>query len=209
MPEYGRNVQKMVDYVKTLPDKEKRSEQARAVVGVMGILNPQLRDMNDFKHKLWDHVHVISNFSLDIEAPYAVPEVEALKSRPQKIELDAKALKINYYGRHIQNMAEALAQKPQNEERDEMVKALAYYMRKQYLIWNKDAVSDQTIFADMKNLTEGRLQVPDGFKMDEVQGEQVRQSYYQSKNGQQKGGLNPNGHAAARNNNKKRRKKQY
>ena len=88
-----------------------------------------------------------------------------------------------------------------------MVKALAYYMRKQYLIWNKDVVSDQTIFNDLNTLSEGQLQVPEGFKMDEVQGEQIRQSYYQSKNGQQKGGLNPNGHASR--NNKKRRKKQY
>ena len=184
MPEYGRDVQKLLQKVKTLPDKEKRSEQVRAVVHAMGILNPQLRDMNDFKHKLWDHVFVISDFNLDIDAPYPPPASESFRSAPNRIELENKPLKVNYYGRNIQNMAEALAQRKAGEERDEMVKELAYYMRKQYLIWNKESVSDQTIFNDLSMLTKGRLCVPEGFKMDEVQGDQVRQAYLQSKNGQ-------------------------
>ncbi|MCL1974288.1 MAG: DUF4290 domain-containing protein [Bacteroidetes bacterium] len=184
MPEYGRYVQKLLQKVKTIPDKEKRSEQVRAVVHAMGILNPQLRDMNDFKHKLWDHVFVISNFELDIEAPFTPPTSESFRIAPNRIGLEDKPLKVNYYGRNIQNMAEALAQRKPGADRDEMVKELAYYMRKQYLIWNKESVSDQTIFTDLSMLTKGRLHVPEGFKMDEVQGEQVRQAYLQSRNGQ-------------------------
>jgi len=202
MPEYGRYVQKLLKQVKTIPDKEKRSEQVRAVVNAMGILNPQLRDMNDFKHKLWDHVFVISDFDLDIDSPYPPPTSETFRTNPRRIDLEDKSLKINYYGRNIQNMAEALALKPAGQERDEMVMALAYYMRKQYLIWNKDSVSDQTIFHDLTMLSQGRLAVPEGFKMDEVQGELVRQAYLQSRNGQQRSGMG-GGYR-----NKKRKKKQ-
>jgi len=202
MPEYGRYVQKLLKQVKSIPDKEKRNEQVRAVVNAMGILNPQLRDMNDFKHKLWDHVFVISDFDLDIDAPYPPPTSESFRTVPNRIELEDKPLKINYYGRNIQNMAEALAQKPSGADRDEMVMALAYYMRKQYLIWNKDSVSDQTIFNDIVLLSKGRLAVPEGFKMDEVQGELVRQAYLQSRNGQQRSDLGRGGFR-----NKKRKKK--
>ena len=202
MPEYGRYVQKMLQQVKTVADKEKRNDQVRAVVNAMGILNPQLREMNDYKHKLWDHLFVISDFDLDIDTPYPIPTPETFKSAPNRIELEGKPLKINYYGRNIQNMAETLAQWPEGPERDDLVKALAYYMRKQYVIWNKDSVSDHTIFEEMATLTQGRLRVQEGFKMDEIQGEVVRQAYLQSKNGQQRGGFNFPGHR-----NKKRKKK--
>jgi hypothetical protein len=158
--------------------------------------------MNDFKHKLWDHLFVISDFDLDIDTPYPIPTPETFRSAPERIELENKPLKVNYYGRNIQNMAEALVQWPKGAEHDEMVMSLAYYMRKQYIIWNKDTVADQTIFDDMATLTKGRLRVPEGFKMDEIQGEAVRQAYLQSKNGQQRGGINYNMHR-----NKKRKKK--
>ena len=202
MPEYGRYVQKMLQKVKSIPDKEKRNEQVRAVVNTMGILNPHLREMSDFKHKLWDHLFVISDFDLDIDAPYPAPTSESFNLPPKQIPLEDKPLKVNYYGRNIQNMVEALVQKPQGAERDEMVMALAYYMRKQYLIWNKESVADQTIFNDITTLSQGRLHVPEGFRMEEVQGELVRQSYLQSKNGQQRNGVNNGGFR------KKRRKKQ-
>jgi len=204
MPEYGRHVQKMMQQVKSIPDKEKRSEQVRAVVNAMSVLNPHLRDMNDFKHKLWDHVFVISDFDLDIDAPFPPPTSDSFQTAPKPIELVNTPLQVNYYGRHIQNLAEALGKRREGPERDEMVIALAYYMRKQYLIWNKDSVSDQIIFNDMVTLSKGRLTIPEDAKLDEIQGEAVRLSYFQSRNGQQRGGLNPNGGYQR---NKKRRKK--
>ena len=203
MPEYGRYVQKMLQQVKTIPNREKRNEQVQAAVSAMGILNPHLRDMNDFKQKLWDHAFVISDFELDIDSPYPKPTSESFRCAPNRIELEDRKLRITYYGRNIQNITETLAQWPEGTERDEMVIALAYYMRKQYVIWNKDSVADKTIFDDIVTLSHGRLHVPQDLKMDEIQGEAIRQSYFQSKNGQQRGGLNPNGHR-----NKKRRKKQ-
>lgn len=165
MPEYGRHVQKMIEYVVSIPDKEKRNEQIRSVVGVMGILNPQLRDLNDFKHKLWDHVHIISDFEIDIESPYPTPTKETFSTKPNPVPLDKSPLKAAHYGRNIQNMIEMIASKPEDETRKNMVMVLANYMRQQYLIWNKDTVTEETIFKDIKELSGGRLSVPEDFHL--------------------------------------------
>ena len=115
MPEYGRHVQKMIDYVISIPDKEKRNEQIRAVLNTMGILNPQLRDINDFRHKLWDHVQIISDFKIDIDSPYPIPTKETFDTRPNSIPLQRNALKEAHYGRNIQNMIEMIAEKEEGE----------------------------------------------------------------------------------------------
>ncbi len=112
MPEYGRHVQKMIKYVKNIEDRDKRNEQIRAVVGVMGILNPQLRDLSDFRHKLWDHVQIISDFEIDIDAPYPTPTKETFENKPSPIPLEKSPLKTSNYGRNIQNMIDMVAQKP-------------------------------------------------------------------------------------------------
>ncbi len=161
MPEYGRHVQDMINYVKNIPDKEKRNEQIQAVVSVMGTLNPQLRDINDFKHKLWDHVHIISDFKIDIDSPYPTPTRETLAARPNTIPLEKTPVKASHYGRNIQNMIEVIAQRPDDEVKTYMIKTLASYMRQQYLIWNKDSVSEETIFNDINKLSDGRIVVPD------------------------------------------------
>ncbi len=161
MPEYGRHVQDMINYVKNLPDKEKRNEQIQAVVSVMGTLNPQLRDINDFKHKLWDHVHIISDFGIDIDSPYPTPTRETLAARPNPIPLEKTPVKASHYGRNIQNMIEVIAQRPDDEVKTYMIKTLASYMRQQYLIWNKDTVSEETIFNDIYKLSDGRITVPE------------------------------------------------
>ncbi len=165
MPEYGRHVQKMIEYVMSIPDKDKRNEQIRAVVGVMGILNPQLRDINDFKHKLWDHVQIISDFEIDIDSPYPLPTKETFDTRPNPVPLDKSPLKAAHYGRNIQNMVDMIAEKPDDELRKNMVMVLANYMRQQYLIWNKDSVTEETIFKDIELLSEGKLKVPEDFHL--------------------------------------------
>lgn len=162
MPEYGRHVQKMIEYVASLPDKEKRNEQIQSVVQVMGTLNPQLRDINDFKHKLWDHVHVIADFNIDIDSPYATPTRESLATAPNPIPLQKTPVKAAHYGRNIQNMIEVIAQREDDEVKTYMIKTLASYMKQQYLIWNKDSVSEETIFNDIHKLSDGRITVPEG-----------------------------------------------
>ena len=162
MPEYGRHVQKMVEYVASLPDKEKRNEQIQSVIQVMGTLNPQLRDINDFKHKLWDHVQVISDFKIDIDSPYPTPTRESLSTAPNPIPLQKTPVKAAHYGRNIQNMIEVIAQREDDEVKTHMIKTLASYMKQQYLIWNKDSVSEETIFNDIYKLSDGRITVPEG-----------------------------------------------
>lgn len=157
MPEYGRHIQQMIEYVRDIEDKEKRNEQIKSVLTVMGILNPSLRDINDFKHKLWDHVHIISDFEIDIDSPYPTPTKETFSARPNPIPLETSPLKAAHYGRNIQNMIDMVASKEEGEVKDNMIRVLANYMRQQYLIWNKDAVTEETIFADIKKLSGGRL----------------------------------------------------
>ena len=161
MPEYGRHVQEMINYVKNLPDKEKRNEQIQAVVAVMGTLNPQLRDINDFKHKLWDHVQIISDFQIGIDSPYPTPTKETLHTRPDPIPLQKTPIKAAHYGRNIQNMIEVIAAREDDEVKTYMIKTLASYMKQQYLIWNKDSVSEETIFKDIYRLSDGRITVPE------------------------------------------------
>jgi len=160
LPEYGRHVQKMIEQVKAIEDKEKRSEQMRAVVQVMGILNPQIRELNDYKHKLWDHAQVIGGYELDIDAPYPAPTPQQFEARPDVIALPGKPIKAACYGRNIENMIALIADREDDEIKKEMIRTLALYMRQQYLIWNKDNVAEETIFADIERLSDGKLKVP-------------------------------------------------
>ena len=161
LPEYGRHVQKMIEQVKAIEDKEKRSEQLRAVVQVMGTLNPQIREFNDWKHKLWDHAQVIGGFELNVDAPYPAPTQQQFEEHPDVITRPDKPVKAACYGRNIENMINLIADREDDETKHEMIRLLALYMRQQYLIWNKDNVAEETIFADIERLSEGRLKVPE------------------------------------------------
>ena len=212
MPEYGRHIQEMVEYVVNIPEKEKRNEQIRAVVAIMGILNPQLRDLIDFKHKLWDHVHIISDFRIDIDSPYPTPTKETFSTRPNIIPLNNVPLKAAHYGRNIQNMVNMIADRPDSESKNDMILVLAGYMRQQYLIWNKDSVSEEIIFRDIYELSEGKLTVPEGLHLEAIpaggasqnghshSGYQHRSNQYKNKNN------NGNSNNKKRNNNNNKRK---
>ena len=204
MPEYGRNVQKMVEYVKGIPDRDKRNEQIKAVVGVMGTLNPQLRDIEDFKHKLWDHVQIIADFDIDIDSPYEIPTRDIITSKPEAMDYIQTPISARHYGRNIENMIQVIAAKEDDEMKDAMIKALASYMRQQYLIWNKDTVSEETIYNDIKILSKGKLVVPDHIHLDHISDKEVfnRPGIMGQKEGQQR-----NQHNNRNKNGKKRWKK--
>jgi hypothetical protein len=189
MPEYGRHIQEMVEYVTSIPDKEKRNEQIRAVVAIMGILNPQLRDLVDFKHKLWDHVHIISDFKIDIDSPYPIPTKETFSTQPHPIPLNNTPLKAAHYGRNIQNMINMIAEKPDDESevKNNMILVLAGYMRQQYLIWNKDSVSEETIFKDIYELSGNKLKVPEGLHLSVLNNGGSSQGGHQHRPNQYKG----------------------
>ncbi len=160
LPEYGRYVQKMVEHVSAIEDRTKRNEQIRAVVGAMTALNPQMRELSDGKQKLWDHVYAISDYSIDIDSPYPVPQKADMTSKPDRIPLQTVPIKASCYGRNIQNMVDVVASREDDDKKREMIRLLGIYMRQQYLIWNKDSVMEETIFKDMERLSGGRLTVP-------------------------------------------------
>ena len=169
IPEYGRNVQKMVDYLKTIEDREKRNEQARAIIKVMEILNPAVHLQENYEQKLWDHLFIIADFDLDVDSPYPMPERDSMNKRPEMVPIEKKPLRASHYGRNIENMIDLVAQKEDGEQKSGMISVLAGYMKQQYLIWNKDTVSDETIFQDIEKLSDYRIKVPEGLQIAKVQ----------------------------------------
>ena len=168
MPEYGRNVQKMVDCLKSIEDREKRNDQAKAIVKVMEILNPQVHVQENWEQKLWDHLHIISGFDLDIDSPYPAPSADYLYERPAVVPLVKKPIKANHYGRNIENIIDLIAEQEDGDVKTSMIRSLAIYMRQQYLIWNKDTVADETIFQDIEKLSDYRIKVPEGIQLSRV-----------------------------------------
>lgn len=168
IPEYGRNVQKMVEYLKTIEDREKRNQQAKAVIKVMEIINPAVKLLDNYEHKLWDHLHIISGFSLDVDSPYPVPAPESLNERPQPVLIEKRPVKATHYGRNIESIIDLIASMGDGDGKTEMIRSLAIYMRQQYLIWNKDSVSDATIFQDIERLSDNRIQIPEGLTLNKI-----------------------------------------
>ena len=168
MPEYGRNVLKMVEDVKRIEDRAKRSEQARAVVRVMEILNPQVHSADNWEQKLWDHLYIMAGYDLDVDSPYPRPSPEQRKSRPEIIPLKKKPIKATHYGRNIESIIDLIASEPEGEMKTAMIRSLAMYMRQQYLIWNKDSVADTTIFSDIEKLSDYRIKVPEGLTLSRI-----------------------------------------
>ncbi len=168
LPEYGRNIQKMVNHIKTIEDNDERNKAAKTVIGVMGNLNPHLRDVNDFKHKLWDHLAIIADFDLDIESPYPWPEPESLQSKPKKVPYSQHRIGKKHYGRSIVLMINKASELEPGQEKDDLVKMIAYHMKKSYLTWNREAVTDEVIFADLKILSGGILEVNPDLKLPET-----------------------------------------
>jgi len=187
LPEYGRHVQKMIERVKGIEDKQKRNEQIQAVVNVMTLLNPSLREYPDYKRKLWDHVYVIAGYDIDIDSPYEAPTPARAASKPDPIPVDKTPIKATCYGRNIENMIDLVAGIEDETLRTEMIRNLARYMRQQYLIWNKDSVADETILKDMAHLAQGRIQIPEGLELGEVKGEFNRPRALDARSGQQFG----------------------
>ena len=168
MPEYGRNVLKMVEDLKQIQDREKRTRQAFAVVKVMESLNPQVHQQENYAQKLWDHLFIIAGYDLDVDAPYPKPSPEVVNSRPDPIPLNTKPIRARHYGRNIESILDLIANEPEGEVRTSMIRSLAIYMRQQYLIWNKDTVADKTIFQDIERLSGGRVKVPEGIELSKI-----------------------------------------
>lgn len=168
LPEYGRNIQKMIEHLLTIEDREERNKAARTVIGVMGNLNPHLRDVADFKHKLWDHLAIISDFKLDIDSPYETPTPELLLEKPKRIPYNQKPIRFKHYGHSIVLMIEKAVEMEDGEEKQDLTKMIAYHMKKSYLTWNREAVDDREILEDLVTLSKNRLKLDPELELPET-----------------------------------------
>lgn len=157
IPEYGRHIQKLVDHCMTLESKEDRNTMALAIIDVMGNLQPHLRDVPDFKHKLWDQLFIMSKFELDVEAPYDKPLKEELQAKPEPLAYPKSASKYRFYGNNIQTMIDTALTWEEGDAREALYFAIANHMKKCYLNWNKDTVEDTVIFDHLKELSLGKI----------------------------------------------------
>jgi hypothetical protein len=153
LPEYGRHIHKLVDYIVNIKDPEERNKATRALINIMGNLNPHLRDVADFKHKLWDHLAIISDFKLDIDSPYPVPTIAILTEKPRIVPYNQGSITYKHYGKVLERMVKKATEMPDNDEKKVLIEALANIMKKQYLTWNREAVNDSNIFKDLSELS--------------------------------------------------------
>lgn len=168
LPEYGRNVQKMVDHIKTIEDRSERNRAAKTIIQIMGNLNPHLRDVGDFKHKLWDHLSLIADFELDIDSPYPVPEPSKFVEKPKPVPYKQKDIRFLHYGRIIELMIDSASEMEDGEEKEHLTNLIVNQMKKSYITWNRSQVADEVIIANLKLLSGGRLKMTDRVKILEV-----------------------------------------
>ncbi len=157
IPEYGRHIQKLVNHCVALETKEERNKMAKAIVDVMGNLQPHLRDVPDFKHKLWDQLFIMSGFDLDADSPYDRPSKEELQEKPESLPYPKSASRYRYYGNNIQTMIDVALSWEEGEKREALVFTIANHMKKCYLNWNKDTVDDAVIFKHLLQLSDGKI----------------------------------------------------
>lgn len=168
LPEYGRNVQKMVNHCMTIEDRDERNKVAKAIVGVMGQLMPQLRDTSDFAHKLWAHLFIISDFQLDVDSPYPIPTRESVLAKPERLPYPNKHIKYKHYGKAVEDLIAAAIKLESEEEKVALTESIANLMKRSYLNWNRDSVNDEVIFAHLERLSEGQLKCSEGFTLDQT-----------------------------------------
>ncbi len=157
IPEYGRHIQKLVNHCVALEDREMRNTMAEAIVHVMGNMQPHLRDVPDFQHKLWDQLFIMSDYRLEVDTPYPKPEREVLQAKPEPLAYPRSASKYRFYGNNIQIMIDTALTWEDGEMKDALVYAIANHMKKCYLNWNKDTVEDDVIVSHLEELSGGKL----------------------------------------------------
>lgn len=157
MKEYGRHVKKLVDYLLTVEDKEKRQRNAEAIVELMGFLNPHLKQIEDYKHKLWDHLFVISDFKLDVESPYGKPSPEKYQAKPDPLPYPKSRLKYNHLGKNLERLIDKAMAEPDPEKKSGFAHTIAHYMKLAYSTWHKELVHDDGIRQELDAITKGEL----------------------------------------------------
>lgn len=182
LPEYGRNIQKMVEYILTVPDREERNRLAQAVIIIMGNMNPHLRDINDFKHKLWDHLAIMADFQLDIDFPYEVPHPEEFTEKPRRVKYNDSQIRYRHYGKIVEELIKEAIKLPEGDDKDTLIRLIANHMKKSYLAWNRDSVTDEIIFNDLYEMSGRQLVVKEGVKLTEQKDFQKGRQQQQQQN---------------------------
>lgn len=158
MREYGRHIQKMIEHLLSIEDPERRQRNAMAVIELMGFLNPHLKNVEDFRHKLWDHLFLISDFKLEVDSPYPIPTRETLKGKPKPLPYPKRYPKYSHLGKNLELVIKKALQEEDPQKRLGFANAIAYYMKLAYTNWHKDTVHDDAIQGELTNITEGQLE---------------------------------------------------
>lgn len=161
IPEYGRHIQKMINDTVAMEDPEERNKTAKAIIAVMGNLQPHLRDVPDFQHKLWDQLFIMSDFKLEVESPYGKPSREELAERPEPLEYPQNHPKYRFYGNNIKRMIDVAVGWDEGDMREGLEITIANHMKKCFLNWNKDTVDDGVIFDHLYELSNGAINLKD------------------------------------------------
>jgi hypothetical protein len=157
LPEYGRNVQNMIAHAMEISDRKERNRAAQAIIEVMGQLNPHLRDVDDFRHKLWTHLFVMSDFNLEVDSPYEIPKAESLQEKPKLMAYPKSKIRYGHYGKYTQEILESAKEITKADERDYLKTTMANFMKKQFLSHNNDTVENHVIADQLKELSKGDL----------------------------------------------------
>ena len=196
LPEYGRSIQNMVDYAITIQDRAERQRCANTIINVMGNMFPHLRDVPEFKHKLWDHLAIMSDFKLDIDYPYEIIRKDNLVTKPEPVPYPNTNIRYRHYGRTMEVLIKKACELPEGDEKRNLVALICNHLKKDYMTWNKDTVDDRKIADDLAELSDGKLQMTDDIL--KLMAERINIYYRPKVNNQNNNRNNRN------NNNKKR-----
>ena len=157
LPEYGRNVQNMISHAMEIKDRSERNRATQAIIEVMGQLNPHLRDVDDFRHKLWTHLFLMSDFKLDVDSPYEIPKEEVLNEKPDLMKYPTGKIKYGHYGKYTQQILSDSSEIQNPEDKELLKKSMGNFMKKQYLTHNNGAVENHVIAENLNELSDGEL----------------------------------------------------
>jgi hypothetical protein len=157
LPEYGRNIQNMVDYCCSIPDRVERNVCANSIICAMANLFPQLMEVNDYLHILWDHLAIMSDYKLDVDYPFEITPRELSRQRPPKLPYNNNHMRFRHYGRLLENLIDEVSKMEDGEAKETLVGITANHMKREYLNWNKDAVDNSKILYDLAELSEGKI----------------------------------------------------
>ncbi|MBN1651498.1 MAG: DUF4290 domain-containing protein [Bacteroidales bacterium] len=164
IPEYGRNVQKMIHNALAMEDREKRTEFVKYIVGVMTQMHISNGSYGDYNHMIWDHMHIIAGYKMDVDSPYPMPDKEAIEAKPRTLSYSTKKIKYKPYGSNIEKMIKIAMTYEEGEEKNSLVENIANHLKKAYLNWNRESVDDEVILKHLAVLSDGKLVLNDDFK---------------------------------------------